>query len=93
MVGGKETGASMSHYILPDGPFFTAYAKLQTTGFELHWQSTPETPQAKIKRESKTKYQCPGCGLNAWAKPDAPLACADCDVPMIAQKKGSNDDD
>ena len=31
--------------------------------------------KAKKKAESKTKYVCPECGLNAWAKPEAKLTC------------------
>jgi hypothetical protein len=27
---------------------------------------------------SKTKFTCPVCGLNAWAKPDAALICGNC---------------
>ena len=26
----------------------------------------------------KTKYTCPTCGANAWAKPDAQLICGAC---------------
>ena len=28
-----------------------------------------------MKRASKTKFTCPECGQNAWAKPDALLLC------------------
>ena len=28
--GGKETGQSVTHYILPGGPYATAYAKLRS---------------------------------------------------------------
>jgi hypothetical protein len=80
--GGKETGQSMSHYILPGGPYAKAYGKLKTTGFQLHWESAaPEGKQGKqrkAKRASKTKYTCPECGQNAWAKPDAVLICGEC---------------
>ncbi len=34
------------------------------------------------KRRSKTKYTCAACGLNAWAKPQARLACVTCSVLM-----------
>lgn len=34
-----------------------------------------DTPRAKAKRRSKTKYTCPVCGQNAWAKPSADLVC------------------
>lgn len=30
------------------------------------------------KRRSKTKYTCPTCALNAWAKPDVKLVCGSC---------------
>jgi predicted SprT family Zn-dependent metalloprotease len=75
--GGKETGQSMGHYIIKGAPFAMAFAKLQATGFELRWQSqTPaKDPTRKKKRASKTKYTCPDCGQNAWAKPDALLIC------------------
>jgi hypothetical protein len=76
--GGKETGQSMSHYIIPDGRFAKAYAKLAATGFQLHWQSIPATKQGRAKKSSKTKFTCPECGLNAWAKPDAHLICGEC---------------
>jgi hypothetical protein len=48
--------------------------------FTLRWQSCPEDPTLKTRRASKTKFTCPDCGQNAWAKPDALLisgACAD----------------
>jgi predicted SprT family Zn-dependent metalloprotease len=76
--GGKETGQSVTHYILPAGPYARAYAKLKATGFQLHWQSAPQGREAKAKKASKTKYTCPECGQNAWGKPDALLICGDC---------------
>lgn len=74
--GGKETGQRMSHYIFPEGAYTKAYARLKAGGFQLHWQSTKAGPQAK--RLSKTKYTCPECGQNAWAKPGAMLLCGAC---------------
>jgi len=76
--GGKETGQSVTHFILPGGKYARAYARLQATGFQLHWQSAPKGQQAKAKTASKTKYTCPECGQNAWAKQDAMLICGDC---------------
>jgi len=77
--GGKETGQTVTHYIIPGGAFAQAFAKLKATGFRLNWQSRPEDKQAKAKKAaSKTKYTCPGCGQNAWAKPDASLICGEC---------------
>ena len=76
--GGKETGQSMSHYIIAEGRYAKTYAKLKTTGFQLNWQSVPATRQGKAKKASKTKFTCPDCGQNAWAKPDALLGCYAC---------------
>jgi SprT-like family len=76
--GGKETGQSMSHYIIPEGRYAQAYMKLAAQGFALHWQSVPAIEQARGKKSSKTKFTCPNCGLNAWAKPNACLICGEC---------------
>lgn len=46
----------------------------------MRWQSAPEGKggQAKAKKASKTKFTCPECGQNAWAKADAALICGAC---------------
>lgn len=75
---GKETGQHVTHYIIPGGPYAKAYAKLKARGFELRWQSAPIDPQAKVKLASKTKFTCPECGQNAWAKSEALLGCGAC---------------
>ena len=36
--GGKETGQTVSHYIIKGGPFAQAFAKLEKAGFQLRWQ-------------------------------------------------------
>lgn len=33
-------------------------------------------------RSNRRKYRCPGCGVNAWAKPGVRLACGDCSQAM-----------
>jgi len=78
LPGGEETGQSVSHYIISGGRYAKAYAKLQTRGFQLHWESAPAGKQAKVKRASKAKFTCSECGQNAWAKPDALLGCYAC---------------
>jgi hypothetical protein len=75
---GQETGQRVTHYILPTGRYAKAYAKLKARGLQLHWQSAPEAKHAKAKKASKTKFTCPECGQNAWAKPDALLICGSC---------------
>lgn len=93
-AGGKQTGQCMTHYILPDGPFDQTAEALLTTGFCLHWQSGPlglqhEPPSVlgpqRRSLRSKTKYRCPACGQNAWAKPTASLLCGVCRCPMTPQ--------
>jgi predicted SprT family Zn-dependent metalloprotease len=76
--GGKETGQSVTHYIIRGGLYAQAYARLKAKGFQLHWQSAPAGKQAKAKKASKTKYTCPACAQNAWAKPNALLICGNC---------------
>jgi len=76
--GGKETGQSVTHYIVAGGPYAKAYAKLKARGFRLNWQSAPAEEGAKAKKASETKYTCPECGQNAWAKPNAKLFCGGC---------------
>jgi predicted SprT family Zn-dependent metalloprotease len=69
---GKEIGESVSHYIVSAGPFAKAYRRLEARGIQLHWQSAPRPSK------SKTKFSCPVCKQNAWAKPDAQLLCGAC---------------
>jgi hypothetical protein len=76
--GGKESDQSVTNYIIPGGAYATAFAKLQATGFQLHWESAHEGRDAKAKKASRTKFPCPGCEQNAWAKPDALLICGVC---------------
>jgi hypothetical protein len=90
--GGKETGQSVTHFILPGGAYARAYQKLHARGFQLAWESASERKPALAKAASKTKFTCPECGQNAWAKPDAMLICGECyeegegDIqPMLAR--------
>lgn len=78
--GGKPTGRSVSHYIIEGGEFARVTAKLLATGFVLPWAARPPLSdeakaKAKKKAESKSKYTCPACRANAWAKPGARLIC------------------
>lgn len=85
--GGKQTGQHMTHYIQSSGPFAQAADALLGTGFRLNWQSAAFGQQTGGRRSriSKVKYQCPSCGQNAWAKPEAHLLCGACLEDMEAQ--------
>jgi hypothetical protein len=76
-VGGKTTGVHMAHYIVPDGAFAKAFAKLAATGWKLNLQSAPLMAR-EGGRTSKTKFTCIHCGQNIWGKPDTAVACWAC---------------
>ena len=48
------------------------------------WGDDAARTKAKKKAASKTKYTCPACAANAWAKPETALVCGDCDERMEA---------
>lgn len=82
--GGKATGESVSHYILDGGPFQTACHAFLTR-YCLIWQSAVHRAATESavaggtdKATTRAKFTCPNCQLNAWAKPEARLACQKC---------------
>jgi hypothetical protein len=79
--GGRETGAKMSHYILPGGVFEQAFAELQATGWTLDIESAPRRNPSRGP-SSKSKFTCPACGQNIWGKPDTEVACLKCAPPI-----------
>ena len=79
MVGGKETGQRMSHYIIPNGRFAHAFAALTMTEWKLNLESAHFD---RSVHKNKTKFTCPGCGQNAWGKPDLAILCEPCGIRM-----------
>lgn len=43
----------------------------------------------KKKAASKTRYTCPDCQMNAWAKPDVHLVCGACGERMTVEDAGA----
>lgn len=90
---GKKTGARMSHYIIEDGKFDIVSKRLLDV--VLYYDETDKVA-AKKKKASKTKYTCPDCNTNAWAKPETLLICGDCYraseeiVHMVAEQEDDN---
>lgn len=86
---GKETGNKVTHEIVEGGPFDLACAELLAAGLTLPYVerqfSEAQATRAKAKTKSKTKYTCPSCDANAWAKPGANLVCGDCDEQLEEQ--------
>jgi len=92
--GGKETGQKVTHLIEENGRFAQAVAKLLVAHPAILYADLSDNDTARKKKAaSKTKYTCPGCGLNAWAKPDAPLVCGNCQEPMQAENVEEDEDD
>ena len=86
--GGREVGQRMTHYIEAGGRFQAVFKTLNFEPLYSDLWSENETQKkaAKAKAKSKTRYCCPLCGLNAWAKPDVRIICADCDVLLEADE-------
>jgi predicted SprT family Zn-dependent metalloprotease len=85
LPGGKMTGPSMSHYIEDGGLFERVADRLIAKGFVLAFVERESDAAGGVtlkKRLSKTRYSCPACGLNAWAKPNAGLMCTICEIVL-----------
>ncbi len=84
--GGKQTGQRMTHYIKRGGLFDRAADKLIAKGFVLAFveRNSKKSNLVALKKQlSKTRYCCPACALNAWAKPNAHLVCGACNISLI----------
>jgi predicted SprT family Zn-dependent metalloprotease len=85
--GGKRVGQRVTHYVVAGGRFDLACRELLAGGASVEWQSREDEHRAAARAKSnrsKTKYTCPGCGVNAWAKPDVRLLCGDCGEELEA---------
>ena len=95
LPGGKRTGQRVSHYIRGGGPFHRACTELVKQGFIMPyvemWGDDEARKTRKKKAASKTKYTCPGRGLNAWAKPGVVLLCGECDQELAAEESEGED--
>jgi hypothetical protein len=81
--GGKRVGQKVTHYIVAGGAFADSCRELLAGGVKLQWQSRKVDPDdRKKKNRSKTKYTCPGCGVNAWGKPGVILLCGECNEEL-----------
>ena len=88
--GGKETGQQMSHYIVEGGLFDHHCRALLSSGYKINWQMEIAQPEGKERKKSKVKFTCPDCEQNAWAKPDANLACGDCMTRMVSEESADD---
>jgi hypothetical protein len=77
--GGKRVGQRMTHYIAEDGSFDRAASAFLAERTALEWAKAQVVGQGKAavaSARSKTRFTCPFCRQNTWAKPGAMLACA-----------------
>ncbi|MFG6107685.1 SprT-like domain-containing protein [Leptothoe sp. EHU-05/26/07-4] len=92
--GGKVTGSKMTHYIIKDGAFDTCCKELIAQGVTLPYVEVHSEERLRLKAKkgaSKTKYSCPQCGTNAWAKPKTRLICGDCVILLVAETQDEDD--
>ena len=87
--GGKETGQSCSHYIIPGGAFIEAFKRLQEKQIKYITVANLVEGRGKGKAaaasaRSKTKYTC-FCKNNVWGKPDLLIVCAVCNQRFIEE--------
>ena len=87
--GGMETGQKVSHHIEAGGRFEQSCRAYLATGAAILYHDRAGDEETiktrKKKAASKTKFTCPSCGQNAWAKPEASLICGDCREEMEAE--------
>lgn len=83
--GGRRVGQRVTHCIMAGRAFDKACTELLAGGVRVEWQSRENPPSARAKARSKTKYSCPGCGLNAWAKPGVHLVCGECEEDLVEE--------
>src|SRR4051794_3002453 len=86
--GGAQTGQHVTHYIKRGGLYEKKAAALLKEAPAILYADRAEEieelgKKRKAKAASKTKYSCPSCNLNAWAKPTVSLICAACSVVLV----------
>lgn len=87
MPGGKETGVKMTHYIDEEGKFLQVTKDMIEKGFKIPWLPVVMNETiVKKKRESKTKYTCPECGLNVWGKKGIYVQCYECKEMLLSEE-------
>jgi hypothetical protein len=77
----------MTHLIEDNGRFAGAVTKLlREHPAILYHDRSSEGDAIRKKRLPAKRNIRPVCGLNAWAKPEAPLVCGNCQEAMQAEE-------
>jgi hypothetical protein len=77
-IGGRETGAQMTHFIIPNGVFEHSYERLRAKGWKLNLQSAIVAGPRGGKKKNKTTFTCSYCGVNTWGKQSLFIVCGSC---------------
>jgi hypothetical protein len=94
LPGGKKTGESMSHYIIPGGRFEQACSAMPEEymiPFKTLYDSAllQDRTNGKISEstydKNKIKFMCPKCYCAAWGKPTLHISCNNCNNTMLRQ--------
>jgi hypothetical protein len=92
--GGKQPVQKVSHWINAGEAFTLASAAFMAErGTTIYSDQPEETEARKKKAASKTKYTCPLCSTNAWAKPNIRLICGECQETMEPQTDDDHADE
>jgi len=95
--GGKETGDTMSHYIIEDGNFIRRAYEFLEKGFEIRWadivkleedqKSGNKSKTKKSKSGEKPVFICPqeDCGQRAWGRSELQITCTRHKFEMIME--------
>lgn len=86
--GGKRIGYQMAHYIIPGGPFDVAYGEFEQSGHLLAWGDAFTAGSSAPVKPKRIKFRCADCGLTAWSKTSARLACVECKREMARASGG-----
>lgn len=81
--GGKKTGHSMSHYIVPGGKFDSVIGTFLEKHPAALYQDRPSISHKKKAKKNKIKYTCPDCGMNVWGKPGISVYCGEDNVQLV----------
>lgn len=86
--GGKETGPSMSDYIIDGGKFqIVCKGFLLKKGIAFYLNSVTVSKEKKERKKTRQKFVCTKCLQSAQAKKTANLMCGTCMCKMIVEKK------
>ncbi len=86
--GGKETGQTVSDYVISGGKFEIVCGAFLLKN-SLKWNSLPVVKVLKdeVKNKTREKYCCPKCFLNVWGKKNIKIICGECKIKMEIEKE------